>query len=95
MSTIYPFQRGETILLALDVTTGDIEDVESITGRLRQQVAPNAEVAFTVSPRTGGWNLQIEPEVSETLTTGFWLADAKLTLAGQTIITDPVQVKLT
>lgn len=94
MNALYEFQRGETILLALDAVEGDPATVTAITGTMRLQLAPHTETNFEVVARTGGWTLTIDPEVSATMPVGIYQAVATLTLPAQTVITDPVQVRL-
>lgn len=95
MSTVYTFQRGETVLIALDVVSGDQTTVTSITGSLKQQLAPGTETPFNISARAGGWTLTIDAGISATLAAGFYLAQATLEVPGQIVKTDPVQVRLT
>lgn len=94
MSTVYSFQRGETVLIALDVVSGDQSTVTSIIGSLKQQLAPGMEVPFNILPRTGGWTLTVEPGVTATLIPGFYLAQAEIQVPGQLVKTDPVQVRM-
>jgi hypothetical protein len=100
--TTYTFQRGETVSLALDAVQGDPLTVTSVTAALkplsagRTMVDPGAAVAatFVVANRPGGWTLTISAAASAALAAGTYLADAKLVVAGQVTITEPVAVRM-
>jgi hypothetical protein len=106
--TPYTFQRGETIVLALDATTGDPLFVTSI-GAVMKAVPPGrtgvpdgAPVAatFSISLRVAqgeippGWTLAIPAALSAGLTPGAYLADARLEVAGGVIVTEPVAIRI-
>lgn len=106
--TPYTFQRGETLSLALDAVTGDPLAVTAIDAVLkavppgRTGVQDGAPVAatFSISPRSAlgdippGWTLTIAAGISATLAPGAYLADARLTVAGGVIVTEPVAVRI-
>jgi hypothetical protein len=106
--TPYPFQRGETIALALDAVNGDPADVTLIAAQLkavppgRTSVPPGEPVAasFAVSVRAAsgdtppGWTLVIPAAISAGLVPGLYHADARLTLADGVIQTEPVAIRL-
>lgn len=106
--TPYVFQRGETILLALDAVTGDPLSVTAISAGMKA-VAPGRTstsngsplaAAFAVVPRAAqgdippGWNLTIDAATSAGLAAGNYLADAKITIGGGVVITDSVAIAL-
>jgi hypothetical protein len=106
--TPYTFQRGETILLALDAVTGDPLVVTAISAAMkavapgRTSVSAGAPVAaaFAISPRAAqgnippGWNLTVDASISAALAAGNYLADAKLTIGGGVVITESVAIAL-
>ncbi len=102
------FQRGETILLALDAVMGDPLTVTAI-GAVMKAVPPgrtgvpdDAQVAatFSVSSRAAvgdipaGWTLTVDGATSATLVPGAYLADARLEVAGGVIVTEPVAIRI-
>jgi hypothetical protein len=105
---IYEFRRGATILLALDAMRGDPASVSAIDADLKA-VGPGGTVAedapvvasFDIAPRAasgglpGGWTLSIAAAISETLELGLYRTDGRLTVAGGTIFTDPVDIRIT
>jgi hypothetical protein len=100
--TTYTFQRGETVSLALDAVQGDPLTVSSVTAALkplsagRTMVDPGTAVAanFVVANRPDGWTLTISAAQSAGLAAGTYLADAKLIVAGQVTITEPVAIRM-
>lgn len=106
--TVYSFQRGETISLALDAVQGDPATVTSVTaamkavaaGRTSVDAATPVAASFTVASRAAagdvpaGWTLTVSATTSATLAAGSYLADAKLVSAGGVIITDPVALRI-
>ena len=106
--TTYTFQRGETVLLALDAVQGDPATVTSVTAAMkplaagRTMVDPGAPAAasFTVSSRAAaggipaGWTLTIPAATSASLPAKTYLTDAKLIVAGGVTITEPVAIRL-
>ncbi len=102
------FQRGETISLALDAVSGDPLTVTSITAAMkavapgRTSVSASAPVAaaFVISPRAAvgdvpaGWTLSIDANVSASLPSGHYLADARLGVGGGVIITETVMIQI-
>ena len=106
--TTYTFQRGETVLLALDAVQGDATAVSSVTAAMkavaagRSMIDPASPVAatFVVTARAaagglpGGWTLTIPAAVSAALAGGTYLADAKLIVAGAVTITEPVAIRM-
>lgn len=106
--TTYTFQRGETVLLALDAVQGDPSTVTGITAAMkpvaagRTMVDPAAAVAATFAVTTraaagglpGGWTLTIPAATSAGLAGGTYLADAKLVIGGAVTITEPVAVRM-
>lgn len=102
------FQRGETIVLALDAVTGDPLAVTAI-GAVMKAVPPGrtgvpdgAPVAatFSISLRAAvgdippGWTLTIDAATSAALAPGAYLADARLEVAGGMIVTEPVAIRI-
>jgi hypothetical protein len=106
--TPYTFQRGETLTLALDAIIGDPLSVTSISAVMkavppgRTGVPDGAPVAatFSISPRAAqgdippGWTLTIPATTSATLSSGAYLADARLEVAGGVIVTEPVAIRI-
>jgi hypothetical protein len=106
--TPYTFQRGETIVLALDAMTGDPLSVTAITAVMkavppgRSAVPDGAPVAatFSIAPRAAqadipaGWTLTISAATSAGLTPGAYLADARLEVASGVIKTEPVAIRI-
>ncbi len=100
--TTYTFQRGETVSLALDAVQGDPLTVTSVTAAMkpvaagRTMIDPAAAVAatFVVANRPEGWTLTISAAQSAGLAAGTYLADAKLIVAGQVTITEPVAIRM-
>ncbi len=106
--TPYVFQRGETISLALDAVAGDPAQVSAIAAQLKAVPAGRTSVpsgataaaSFEVATRAAsgdvpaGWTLVIPATISATLPPGSYLADARLVLAGGTIITEPVAIRI-
>lgn len=106
--TTYTFQRGETVLLALDAVQGDPTSVSSVTAAMkpvaagRTMIDPAAAVAATFAVTTraaagdvaGGWTLTIPAAVSAALAGGTYLADARLVVAGAVTITEPVAIRM-
>ena len=106
--TPYTFQRGETLLLALDAVGGDPLTVSAITASMkkvspgRTGVSPGTPVAanFDVVLRAAagnipaGWTLSIAAANSAALTAGSYLADARLSVAGGVVITESVAIRL-
>ncbi len=104
----YTFQRGETVLLALDAVQGDPLTVTSVTAAMkpvaagRTMIDPAVAVAatFVVTTRVavggmpGGWTLTIPAAVSVGLAGGTYLTDAKLVIAGAVTITEPVAIRM-
>ena len=106
--TPFTFQRGETLLLALDAVDGDTALVSSISAAIKavpvgRTMAPaNASVVatFAITPRAAngeipaGWTLSLSAVQSAVLSPGAYVADARLTVAGGVVITDPVAIRL-
>jgi hypothetical protein len=106
--TPYIFQRGETILLALDCVTGDPLAVSAITASMKA-VAPGrtgvdagapVAAAFAISPRAAqgdippGWTLTVDASASAQLAVGNYRADAKLSVAGGVVITESIPIAI-
>ena len=106
--TTYTFQRGETVLLALDAVKGDAGTVTSVTAAMkplaagRSMIDPATAIAATFAVTTraaagglpGGWTLTIPAAASAALAGGSYLADAKLVVAGGVTITEPVAIRM-
>lgn len=102
----YEFDRGETISLAIDAPTGDVGLVTAFSAKMKAvpwgQTEPlptdpvAAEFAVAAYPAAGdepaGWTLTIAAGVSAGLAPGTYHADAKVTVAGGVIISDPVAI---
>lgn len=102
--TSYIFQRGETIMLALDAVAGDPAAVTAMTahmkavppGRTCVDATTPVAAAFSVSSRTAqgaipaGWTLTIDAAASAELAAGSYLADARLQVAGGVVITESI-----
>lgn len=107
MSAVYTFQRGEDVSIALDIEAGGtVGDVSAVSARLRR-LAPGKRVlspadpiaaTFSVAPRAAagdipeGWTFTIPASTSIDLDAGHYLADARLTIAGGVVTTDPITV---
>ena len=97
----YTFQKGEDVLLALEVVSGDPDEVDSITSWMRRTIggaqSVEAEVAFV--PAAGEtaayWTVTVPAAVTKTLPEGLYEIDARLAIGGGTFITDPIRVRLT
>ena len=106
--TIFVFQRGETISLALDAVTGDPLSVTAISaamkavapGRTSVSAAAPVAAAFNITPRSAsgdvpaGWNLTVGAAQSALLPTGHYLADARIEVGGGVIITESIGITL-
>lgn len=105
---IYTFQRGETVLMAIDVATGDKDNVSAISADLRKldpgkwELKPTAAVAasFTLVEREAagavaeGWDATISAADSLDLTAGYYLADVRMTISGVVIIDDSIVIEI-
>lgn len=106
--TPYIFQRGETILLALDCLTGDPSAVTAISAAMKA-VAPGrtgvsagtpVAAAFAISQRAAsgsipaGWTLTIDAAASAGLAAGSYLADARIEIGSGVVITESVALAL-
>ncbi len=106
--TPFSFQRGETILLALDALEGDPGQVTTISAHIKavpagRTMAPASApilADFAIANRVAtstdpaGWTLSLSAAQSAALAPGAYVADARLTLAGGVIITEPVAIRL-
>ena len=106
--TPFTFQRGETLLLALDAVDGDPALVSSISAHIKavpagRTMAPASApvvATFAITPRVAngeipaGWTLSLSAAQSSDMTPGAYVADARLTVAGGVIITEPVAIRL-
>ena len=106
--TPFTYQRGETILLALDAVSGDPASVGAVTAQLkavppgRTSIPAGAPVAanFAVSARvaspefSAGWTLAIPASASAVLAAGSYLADARLEVGTGVVITDQIAIRL-
>lgn len=105
----YTFRRGETIKIALDCLSGSVASVSAINAKLRKlsagarelaQAAPDA-ASFSIVTRAAagdipeGWTLTIPPATSLGLSAGAYVADARLTVAGDVDITESVTIMIT
>jgi hypothetical protein len=103
----FVFRKGETIQLALDAVEGDPAAVDAISARIRPlppgrtSVAEGGEAAsFQIAARAAagdspaGWTLTLPAAVSAALPAGFYLADARLEVAGGVILSEPVTIRL-
>ena len=101
---LYTFRRGETITLPLDITGGTTADVSAVEAWLRyspyrpscvdESMTKVAE--FEVSEQDGGvgYLFTLQSGVSDTLEDGYYVADARLTIAGGIVITTPVAIRI-
>lgn len=108
MTPIYQFDRGETIILALDAVSGDPTTATPIAAHVRPlsgaQMRPSAtapsSASFTITPRSAagddpaGWTLTIDAATSATLDAGAYYADMMFTIGGSTFITDGVMLNI-
>jgi hypothetical protein len=106
--TPYNFQRGETIALALDAVSGDPLSVVAISAAMkavmpgRTHIHAGAPIAalFSVAPRIAvgdvppGWTLTIPAAVCASLSSGTYLADAKIEVSGGVIVTETVALRI-
>ena len=106
--TIFTYQRGETISLALDAVEGDPAGVGGVTAKLkavppgRTSLPAGAPVAATFSVATraatpdfpAGWTLTISAPLSAALAAGSYLADARLEVGTGVVITDQIAIRL-
>lgn len=108
MSEIYEFERGETIVLALDIQAGDPLGATIAAAHMRR-TSGNAgrplretEIAaqFTVTPRAeagdiaAGWDLVIDASASRNLQAGRYWADAILTQGGRSYVLSGIVVAI-
>jgi hypothetical protein len=106
--TPYIFQRGETISLALDALSGDPLSVSGISAAMKA-VAPGrtsvtadtpVAAAFAIAARLAagdipaGWTLTIPAIISQALTPGSYIADARIEIAGGVVITESVALRI-
>lgn len=106
--TIFTYQRGETISLALDAVEGDPASVGAVTAQLKY-VPPGrtavpagalAAASFAVSTRAAtsefpaGWTLTISAAASAALSAGNYQADARLNVGTGVVITDQIALRL-
>jgi hypothetical protein len=106
--TLFTYQRGETISLALDAVEGDPASVGAVIAQLkfvppgRTVVPADAPVAasFAVATRAAtidypaGWTLTIAAAASAALSAGNYLADARLEVGTGVVITDQIAIRL-
>lgn len=108
MTTIFKFSRGGTIIIGLDVMSGDIGDVTDITARMRPltgadnrplKTAP-ISATMTVTDRAAagdipaGWDLSLAAVDCAALSLGRYYVDAVLTVGSALITTDGVEVHI-
>lgn len=108
MTTTYQFERGETIVLAVDVADGDGAGADIIAAHMRstanggRRPSKNTPVAaqFAITPRVeagdvpAGWDLVIDATTTKTLALGRYWADAILTQGGRTYILNGVLISI-
>lgn len=96
MSATFEYQRGETIVVALDAVSGDPATVTAITAKLKPlpgganeieaAAVPVADFVVTARVASGdipaGWNLTLSATASAALLPGRYAADARLTVGG-------------
>ena len=106
--TSFIFQRGETILLALDAVMGDPGEVTAMTahmkavppGRSGVDATTPVAAAFSVSSRPAqgslpaGWTLTIDAATSAGLAAGSYLADSRLNVASGVVITESIALTI-
>lgn len=103
----YIFRRGETITVSLDAVGGDPTLVSEVVALLkltppRGQTWDDAPTAatFAVASRAAsgdvpaGWLLTIAANVSAGLEPGNYMTDAKLTVSGGVIVTEPLKIQI-
>ena len=105
---VFVFQRGETIVLALDAVSGDPATADAVTAHMkalppgRTVAPPDAPIAapFTVSSRVAtdeipaGWTLTIPAPSCAGLPAGAYIADARIAVGGGVVMTDSVAIRL-
>lgn len=104
----FVFDRGETIAIALEISTGDPSLVTDVVAKLQfvpwgqedpsPGQAPAALFTAAAYPAVGnspaGYTLTIAAGVSATLEPGLYHTDARLVVAGGVIITDRVAIEV-
>lgn len=108
MIDTYSFKRGETIAVPLDIISGTKADVTSISASLkklplgRRTITPGTPVAAVCEVQDrdadgdipAGWVMVVDAAVSESLSVGTYLLDARLLIGANYIITEPVFINL-
>ena len=103
----YTFQRGETVLLALDCVSGDPASVSAVSAAMKPVAAGRsgpdgaaAAVAFDVTTRAAagdvaaGWTLTIAASASASLAPGSYMADARFVVGSGVVISEPVTIRI-
>lgn len=102
---MYEYRRGATILLPLDAVRGDVAQVSGISAAMRRWTGSSFEagsqpIALVASVRSAtgsdpaGWTLSLSATHSATLQPGTYRVEARLTVAGGVIFTDPAEVRI-
>ena len=106
---VYLFQRGETILMAIDINAGDGDAVTIISADLRklapgrmglERTAPVA-ASFTLTQRAAvgdvaaGWDAEISADDCLALTSGLYMTDVRMTIGGKVVVDDPICIQIT
>ena len=111
MSSYYTYRQGETIIVALDVMSGDESTVTAISAaialldrgdeELSQEEVDNAiPMIVTARPAVGdipvGWDFSLTPALSAALEPGKYRVDATLTIgSGEEITSESARVRIT
>lgn len=105
----FNFQRGETILVALDATVGDVSEVTSVEPKLVRIASGGADIPLEALPQDitidvidraadgpipAGWNLKISAADSATLLPGIYALDCKVDVGGDVIIPDFIKLNI-
>lgn len=104
---MFQWRRGSTFTLGLRIKSGSVTGSETVTcwlkraanGKSPGDAAPTAAVLATAFVPASGdvaahWLFTGTPEQSLALTTGSYIADARIGIAGSIIQTEPVLIEV-